>query len=224
MELSAILMARAIALFELVDISPRSGLFFPDITSALVDRFNFQKFPRTIDEWKEPKGSIFGTGKLGNTVIDSLVLFNNGIQLDTHTNTEESKRIIEETLEWANTQFGMSYRPEIIKRWAYVSNLTFYSNVALLSTPPLDRLAQQVGRAVSDVAGETIVYEPSAQTIAHDPLAIKYGRAAFLIQRRLDVPFRDGKYFSEAPLSTDTHFGLLRQYEADVSQALGRRI
>ena len=216
MQLSAILLGRVIALFELADIAPRQGLFFPDVTQELVQRFNFQKYPKTLDEWMDPKGSRFTAGKAGATTIDVLLLFNNGIQVDTHAGTTESRRITEETLEWARDKFGLSYMPSVVKRWAYVSNLTFSSDVAILSTPPLSNLAERTSHALSEIAGDPIVYEPTVQTVGHDPLVLKYGRAPLTIQRRLDVPFKEGKYFSEAPLPTEVHIDLLTKFEAEV--------
>jgi hypothetical protein len=197
-------------------------LFFPEVTKELVQRFNFQKYPRTLDEWTDAKGSQFDVGKYGPTTINRLILFNNGIQLDTQAGTKESKRMLEELLEWAKEKFSLRYTPSVIKRWAYVSNVTFNSDIAILSTPPLDNLAARTNRAFSEISGEAFVYTPTVQTIGHDPLAMKYGRASFTIQRRLDVPYVEGKYFSEAPLPTDVHIGLLEQFEAEVKGAFGK--
>jgi hypothetical protein len=215
-QLSAIMQARAIAFFEVADITPRNGLFFPELVKELVQRFNFQKYPHTLDEWQDTGGAQFGHGKLGTIAVDKLVLFNNGIQVDTHAGTAESKRIIEETLDWAREKFSLAYAPGMIKRWAYVSDLTFYTGVPILSTPALDNLAESASKALSGILGEAVMYEPTTQTVGHDPLTLKYGRAGFTIQRRLDVPFRENKYFSESPLPTEIHLDLLRKFEADV--------
>jgi hypothetical protein len=223
-KLSAILQARVIAFFEVVDLSPRNGLFFPEVTKELVQRFNFQKYPQALDDWQNANGAQFTAGKIGPTTVDVMILFNNGIQIDTHAGTTESKRILEETLEWGKQRLGLSYSPDIIKRWAYVSNLTFYSDVPILSTPPLSNLAQRTSSALSEIAGDSIVYEPINQTVGHNTLALKYGRAGFTIQRRLDIPFKDNKYFSEAPLPTEIHQDLLAKFEAEVKASFVTKI
>jgi hypothetical protein len=222
-ELSAILLARAIAFFEVVDISPPGGFFFPDLTKELVQRFTFQKFPRNYEEWKDDKGAVFASGKAGQVAIDNLTLFNNGIQVDTHTGTAESKRIIEETLEWSSEKFGFTYKSGLQIRWAYVSNVTFFTDVPILSTPPLDKLAERASRAMAEVVGNPLPYTPTGQSIGHDPLSAKYGRAQLSIQRRLETPFSENKYFSESPLPTDVHIDLLKQFEADVKTTFVRR-
>lgn len=216
MQLSAILLARVLAFFEVADIDPPGGFFFPELTKELVQRFDFQKYPRTFEEWNNEKGAIFSTGKLGKVTVDNLTVFNNGIQVDTHAGTDESKRIIEESLVWSKEKFGFSYKPGLHIRWAYVSNITFFTDVPILSTPPLDALAARVSDAMAKVVENPITYVPLAQYVGHDPLNLKYGRASFSINRRVDVPFSDNKYFSEAPLPTDLHIGLLEQFEGDV--------
>jgi hypothetical protein len=215
-ELSAILLARVIAFVEVADLNPPGGLFFPELTKELVQRFNFQQHPRTVEEWTNEKGSIFAFGKLGNVAVDKLILFNNGIQVDTHSGTIESKEILEDTLAWARDKFGCKYKPELLRRWAYVSGLTFTSDEAILSSPALDNLAVRTSHALSEIAGEPMEYVPMIQTIGHDPLAKKFGRASFTIQRRLDVPFSDKKYYSEAPVPTEMHISLLELFETDV--------
>jgi hypothetical protein len=53
---------------------------------------------------------------------------------------------------------------------------------------------------------------------------MKHGRAPFSIHRRLDVPFSDDKYFSEAPLETETHLEILAQFEKDVARMLNPQL
>jgi hypothetical protein len=65
-------------------------------------------------------GAQFAIGKAGSITIDALILFNNGIQLDTHAGTTESRGILDEMLEWAQN-LGLSYTTGVIKKWAYVS-------------------------------------------------------------------------------------------------------
>lgn len=223
MQLSAILLARVIALFEVADITPPGGFFFPELVKEVVQRFNFQKSPTNFEEWTSKEGTLFASGRSGKVTIDSLKLFRDGIQLETHTGTAESKKIIEEMLEWGKEKFGFSFKEGFTIRWAYVSDLTFLTDVEILSTPPLRNLAEQTTRAISEIVGTQLPYVPTMQTIGHDSLVLKHGRASLSIQRRLDVPFSDNKYFSEAPLPTDVHIKLLEQFEADVKATFGNK-
>ena len=214
MQLSAILLSRAIAFFDVADTNQGGGLFFPDVIKGMIQRFNFQKYPRTMDEWSDSNGAVFTHGKSGEIVVDNFTIFRDGMQVDTHSNTSDSRQILEQTLVWAKEDLQISSVPPL-NRWAYLSGVTFFSNGRLLSTPPLDKLAERTSGALSEILGESIVYQPMTQTVGHDPLTRKHGRAAFTIQRRLEVPFADNKYFSEAPLPTDLHLELLEQFERD---------
>jgi hypothetical protein len=222
-ELSAILLARVLSFFELVDVTPRSGIFFPDLVKELVQHCNFQKFPASLDEWNNPEGAQFLVGRLGKTVIDRFIVYNNGVQVETHAGTEESKRILEELLVWSRDKFGIAYQSASVRRWAYVSGVTFRSDVPLLVTGPIERLARGITTEISRVLGEETVYQPTGFNVGHDLLLRKYPRAAFTLQRRAEVPLSDNKYFSEAPLPTEVHLALLAQYEKDVDEMLNPR-
>jgi hypothetical protein len=222
-ELSAILLARVIGFFDTADVSPRHGMFFPELVKELVQHCNFQKFPITLEDWNNPEGAQFVVGKLDKTAIEKLIIYPNGLQVETRNGTTESKRVLEEILGWARDKFGILYSPATVKRWAYVSDLTFTSDVPLLMTGPLERLSRGVSEAIGNVVGEEVIYEPLGLNIGHDPLLRKYGRAVFSIHRRAEVPLRDNKYFSEAPLPTEIHLDLLAQYERDVAQMLNVR-
>jgi hypothetical protein len=222
-ELSAILLARALAFFETVDVTPRKGIFFPELIKGLVQHCSFQQFPKTIEQWTSNDGAQFETGKLGELTIKKLILFPNGVQIDSIAGTEESRQAIRSILEWARDNFEIAYDENTIKEWGYVSDVTFRSDVPLLMTVPLERLSRSVTTEISKLLKLETVYQPTGITVGHDPLLRKYGRAAFTIQKRAEVPLTDNKYFSEAPLATDVHIELLRQYEKDVAQMLNVR-
>jgi len=209
--------------FETADVMPRHGIFFPELVKELVQRYNFQKFPSTLDEWSSSDGAQFLVGKIDETVIDRLIVYNNGLQVETHAGTAESKRILEELLGWARDKFGIAYAPDTVREWGYVSNLTFRSDVPLLMTGPIERLTRAISAEVAKIFPHETVYQPTGFSIGHDALLRKYSRASFTLQRRAEVPLTDNKYFSESPLPTDIHLELLAQYEKDVAQMLNVR-
>jgi len=79
-------------------LNPRGAVFYPDLTKALVARYNFQKFPQKLEDFDESKGVAFGFGRLGDTVIEQLVIYTYGIVLDTRISTQESRRLLEESV------------------------------------------------------------------------------------------------------------------------------
>jgi len=217
MKLSSILLARVVAFFEISELKPRGAVFFPDVTRELVKRYGFQKFPKNYDEWESEKGAEFITGKIGDEVIGKLILWNTGITIETRSGTEMGKDLLIEMLDWAKKNFSLAEGPEIIRDWAYISDLSFYSDVPLLSTGPKDRLAERISAELQSILKPPLDYLPLAFSIGHDPLLRKHGRAPFTIQRRADTPFENNLYFSEAPLPTQVHLKLLAEFEQDLA-------
>lgn len=217
MKQSAVVLARALAFIETYDLTPQGGVFYPDLVRELSSRYQFQKFPTAITDFDENKGVEFLSGKLRNTVIEKLVIYSNGLLVDTRVDTKTSEAIIHEALEWGREKFGLNYKAEMISRVAYVSQVTFYSAVVLDALhPALRRLAESISARVSEIQGERLDYKTSSLMITHDPLNRKYPVAGFTIFPRAETPYSENKYFSEAPLPTNLHINLLEQFEADL--------
>lgn len=216
MRISAIILARTLAFVERFDLDPEGRIPIADLIKGIADRYKFQRLPKR-EEW-DKEGLIFEDGKIGNKVIKKLVLYDVLIALETRTNTTESKQLIEEMLEWGVAKFGLKYGPASIKRFAYVSDVTFHSDLPLLdkACDPLSTIAAKTSAALSEIWGESISYQAINLSVGHDPLTRKSAIAPFSISRRQEARFSENKYFSEAPLPTDIHIQILEQFEKDV--------
>jgi len=204
---------------EPIDLSPRGAVFYPDLTKALVARYNFHRFPQKLEDFDESKGVAFGVGRLRDTVIEQLIIYTYGIVLDTRTSTQESRRLLEEAFEWGRKELGFTYKPEMIKRWQYASQVTFRSTAQMTgASSAVERLAASVAKGVTDTMGENLKYDLSILSIDYDQLTRKHPLGRFSIQRRDNTPFSENKYFSDAPLPTDIHIKLLEQFEKDLSR------
>lgn len=217
MELLSVLLARAMAWVEPAELNPRAAVSYPDLAQALVARYSFQKSPQTLEDFNEAKGVTFAAGRIGDSAIDQVVLYTYGIVLDTRSSTQESKRLLEEAMQWGSKELGLVYKPSMINRWQYASHLTFRSNVPLSAGhSAFQRLAGNLTRAISENTGEGLEYEPIFLAFDYDQLLRKHPLGRFSIQRRENTPFSENKYFSDAPLPTDTHIALLEQFEMDI--------
>lgn len=218
MELASVLLARALAWVEPIDLNPRGAVFYPELTKALVDRYNFQGFPQKLEDFDETKGVTFRVGRLGDTVIEQLVIYAYGILLDTRVSTQESKRLLEEAFEWGRKELGFAYKPGMVKRWQYASQVTFRSTApASGANSAVERLVASVAKGVADTMGENLKYDLAILSVDYDQLTRKHPLGRFSIQRRDNTPFSENKYFSDAPLPTDIHIQLLEQFEKDLS-------
>jgi hypothetical protein len=222
MELAAVLQARTLALMEVAELDRRGRLFMPDLINEIAQRYKFQKAPKTAEEMNEKKGVELNIGRHGDIVIDAFKIFDTMLVAETHSSTADSRRVIEDMLAYGKEKLGLTYEPTMIARWAYVSDLTFRSDLPILATnDPFSTLAHRVSEEVSTVWNEPITYEPTIITAGHDPTTRKNLIAPFTIQRRAnDLPFSQNKYFSEAPLPTQVHWRLLEEFEQDVLKSL----
>ena len=169
-DFSAIILARVLGFVEVIDLNPRGTIFFPELVQEVVKRYKFQKFPQTLEEFDESKGVEFHQGKAGDKIIQKLVIWNTLFVLETRSNTTDSKQILEEMLAWGAEKFGLNFKPGMITRFAYVSDLTFHSEAPLLSvSPAITNLAARTGAAVSEIWHEPIQYDPMILTVGHDP-------------------------------------------------------
>lgn len=214
MKLSAISLARAFYFVESQDLNPRGTTFFPDVVRGVVERFNFQKFPQKFEDFDEDKGIAFEMGKSGPRNIERLTIYNHGLALDTRSSTQDSETILLDALTWASEKLGLAFNPAMIKRRAYVSHFTFFSDVPLLVThPALDHIAKKVSELVSSNLKLDSVFAPSGTLVTLDPESQKLPVSAFTIERRQNIAFSEGKYFSAAPLPTDVHLDMVREFE-----------
>jgi hypothetical protein len=217
MKLSAVILARFFGFIETSDLNPRGRAYFPELASALVERYGFAKFPQKPEEFDESKGVTFESGRSGEATIHRVVIHDHAIYLDTASSTDDSERIFHESLTWLSHDLGLIYRPEMVRRKTYVSQLTFYSDVMLDKLhPALTKLAQRLTTRVPQYYGQPLDYTPSNVLVGYDPLTVKAGPAPFAIERRADTLYTEKKYFSSAPLPTNEHIGLLEAFEADV--------
>jgi len=217
MQLSAVILARALFFVESLELNPRGKIFYPDIVSALVEKCGFHKFPQKLEEFDEVKGIEFESGKWDDVVIETLKIYNTGLQVDTRVSTSESERILQEALKWATKEFGVVYSPQMLSRKAYVSDLIFRTDVPILTSySPIAKLSERAHASLGEISSDKTPWQPIILTLQSEGFPRKPIHAPFTIQRRAEAAFSENKYYSEAPLPTDVHIRLLEQFEADI--------
>jgi hypothetical protein len=192
-------------------------VYFPDLVREVAQQFNFQKFPQTIEEHDLNKGVEFWEGKTGKKVIQKFVIWDSLLVLETTSSTDDSKAILEEILLWAVEKFQINYETGAIKKYAYISDITFFSDAPLLKVGyPVELLAKECTESVSEIWQEPVEYQPISLKIGHDPVNRKFGIAPFSIERKGDAKFSENRYFSEAPLPTSQHLKMLEEFEMNI--------
>jgi len=189
-----------------------------EIVRKLTEHYSFQKFPTTFDELDPSKGIEFREGFGEGHPIMKLVIWDTLIVVETRISTDVSKSIMEEMLAWSAAELGINYKPNSIKRFGYISDVTFFSDAPLLRLhEAVGNLASRSSAELSKIWQEPVEYEPLTVKVGHDPAARKYGIAPFSIEHRRESRFSENKYFSEAPLPTKIHWQMLEEFERDVT-------
>ena len=214
MKVTAINLARVLFLVPGGYEITTSGFWIPDVNKGLRERYEFLKVPQTLDEWAQDGGK-FLNGRHGNIIISQLLLLSKGIGVDTKTNTDDCETVLRDVLTWAANNFGINLRLNPA-RMVFVSQITFVSDISLnWLHPSLKMLADRAGPFANPVVPGSI-YETAGVTIKVDDSNLKTSPGAFTIERRIEVPFSENTYFSQAPMPTSEHQKALQDFETAV--------
>ena len=151
-------------------------------------------------------------------MIERVAIFYGLVLLETKSTTKVSRQTLLEVFRTVFSNLNISFSEELIKRWAFISFLTFTTDFPLLAeySNPLKSLAEKTTKAVTQIFDEDLKYEPLEIKIGHEPNLRKNDIASFSIQHRVGTRFSENKYYSEAPLPTELHLKLLEELERDV--------
>jgi hypothetical protein len=220
MELLATRLARVIAFLRAEELNPAGRPIAHDFMKKFVEHYSFIKFPQKADELldSENKGVTFELGKFKDVAIDRLALFDWGMVVDTSASTEMSEEILEDMLAWGAKEYGLSNRPTLITRKAYVSELVFSSEMLLSSiNPSLENVGRRIAGLVTGYGKggfASAPYETLGFVLGFDVTQSKQQLfTPFRVERLADTAFQEKKYFSAAPLKTSDHVELISELE-----------
>jgi hypothetical protein len=125
-----------------------------------------------------------------------------------------SAALLRDTLLWAKSELGLHFEERMIKRTDFGSQLTFESEMKFAKlNPVIGRIEEAVSSKLSSAMSQPVVYEPTAVLLNLDQSVSKLAPGVFSIERRAEVPFSENKYFSNAPLPTQDHIDILKDFE-----------
>lgn len=215
MELKSVLLARSIWLFDSDEINPY-GKNIKHVLHAVGERYNFTRYPREdkdfIEISKNPRDGAEFLGGSFRDLIVGLTVYDDGLVAETRASTNDTDAFLEDLLQWLVIEFGFVYKPEMLRGKRYVSQLlvtTDYSIAAL--NPQLVGFAAKL-TSLTSTDSNPVVYEPGGISFHSDP-GNKIAPSAFVFERRAATPFRENKYFSQAPLQTQVHLDMLSELE-----------
>lgn len=214
MKLLAVRMARAIWLTPSYFLNPK-GLFIRPMIEAMRARYSFLKVPLDVPFPSPSEGTKFEqgvfNGKNGAVQIIGLTLHNDGVLIDTRSSTDDADSFMEDVIAWADKEYGMPALSALPIKRVYVSelNVTFQKPPAIFN-PKLAPLLAEISAAIADKAqGNADLLSVQLST---DPT--KTNRQSFFrVDREINTPFEEGRYYSFASTKTDVHIRLLERLE-----------
>jgi hypothetical protein len=213
MELISVQRARSIWLFDTYDLNPRGKDIGSDLLDWLKDAYQFSKVPANQNDLDETKALYFAGGnfQVREEIFISVELrvYTDGLVADTRSSTEDTDLFLSDILESVGKEFSLPYKPEIVRKKLYVSELTVKTDAKLaVLNPKLAKFAESLFAAIgtkSPVELTSIGFWPD---MVPNPSA-----PTFRFERKWGAEFSENRYYSRAPLQTEKHRQILDELE-----------
>jgi hypothetical protein len=212
MELLSVAHAKCFWVVDVNELNPRGKNLFTEIVPAIVEEHNFQVAPQEGGDFSQ--GMRFNRGRFrpaGGDIVDlDLIIWSDGVSAETRSFTKDADEFIEEILRML-PEFGLTYRPDMIRRKVYNSQLNVRCSRRLTM---LNAALTQFGDKLSHYLGGEPPFEIAALELWPDPTHPARPAPNFSFQRKVGEPPSTDRYWSQAPLPTDIHLQLLDDMES----------
>ena len=216
MKLVNIRSARAIWLVPLNDLNKRGRFLLPAV-GGLIERYSFQKPPSEESLVTSPTKVAFEVGSFnsadGVPIYVNLTVHDDGFVVDTRASTEEADRFLQDALAWLSSEFQLPQVSDLAVRKLFVSEVTVvFDHKLAVFHPAMERFSSSLNFKTfsKPLALSRIVF-------SSDPSESKQ-TASLRIERELDTPFADNRYYSYAGTTTTEHLALLEAFERAAQQ------
>lgn len=211
-------------LVPFAEIAPIGGVYIPEITQAISDRYAFSQPPNFSPELVEKNGLVFGMGKLSTTgkakesvSIRTLSLYRDGIIADCFS-TEDAASVTDDLLSWMADKFSFRRFSPAPDHIHVVSNVVVEFEVSAAKAfdrfDGLFKLASELFQTryglEREVSMSRFAFDIDPTTVG-GPIA---NAPMFIIERQINQPFTSNRFWCQAPIHTQDHIRLLEQFEA----------
>ncbi len=217
MKLLSISNAKAIWLFSTLDMNPR-GHSIEGLLEAIQERYKFKIMPTLaqLHEFNTKKQAIpFSMGEFewsGGVASMAITYYADGLMVETRARTAAADECLSDLLEWLESDHSMNGVKSLSIRKIYSSEVyvTMAKNLTTIN-PKLERLVKLFAEK-SQWPGSATPFQLTGITIGADP-SYKGQHPVFKLERDIQAPFDESRYYSTAPLSTEEHLEFLEEME-----------
>jgi hypothetical protein len=210
MKLLSVNLARSIWLCSFNELNPKGKNLYLGIP-ALVNLYKFRKFPSQTELLDGSKGIKFEDGEFknseGEAILVTLTLYNDGLVADTRSSTQDSDNFLIEISTQLSEAFNLPRIEQVMRKKDYLSQLFVTTDISLdLINPKLKETSKYLSDNLSGL------FEIGGISFYSDP-ATRPNPSQFTLERVLNVPFIEKKYYSSANLQTEKHLQCLEELE-----------
>jgi hypothetical protein len=220
MKLLSVAKARSVWLFAVQELNPQGKNINQPLGEWLKNRYHFASYPEVFTETEATKksGYVFGNGsfKYGDaTTSVALTVHSDGLIGDTISSTDATDAFLQDVLEGVKTDFGLSYDPAMVWQRAHISELNVRCERDLKGLgPKVAQLEECLNAALrrNESAARRDTFRLDGITFRADWQSSNK-MPPFTFESRVNMPFAENRYYSQAPLRTGEHLGLLEKLE-----------
>jgi len=215
MELLNVTSARVTWLFDINDLNPRGKSIFPELIDWLKDNYSFSQFPSSATDFdKDTKGLLFkgGSFQVRDEIFVNVELsvFSDGLAANSYSSTRDTEAFLEDVLTTAAKDFSLYYKPSMIRTKIPLSEVTVRLKEPLSKlNPGLSEFAEKI----SHLSPRPSEFELGGISFWTDSSNSSLKLAAFSLERKINAPFSENRFYSKASMHTDAHLGLIEEFE-----------
>jgi hypothetical protein len=210
MEVLKVQLARTVWLFDAQELNPKGISLYPAIYNALGQRYQFAVLPKP-EQIHTGESLYFKHGKFVydmTTVEVDFDLHADGVVAGCRHSTEAAHEFLLDFTGWLGEQLGVVYPPHLTKKRIYRSELIVQMDAKLGAV--LQKL-EDFSSLLSGISNKVV--QPTGLLFGEDS-----GTAPiFTIDRRVNTPWEDNRYFSASSLATARHIEALQKFESIVA-------
>jgi hypothetical protein len=218
MKIIAFELGQVLYLISTDEVRPLSGVYPPDLVRQIVERYLFMVFPTDLIEASK-SGFKFAMGTFTNgdkTIpIQKFEAYSDGIVVAT-CHTDDSIALLNDVVPWLISEFG--YRTPMTVKLRYTSNVIvdFEKSLERLITP-FSLMSKEYARYLKEYAAIDAEIDVVRIGLGADPVGFPpFVNTNFLLDRRVDTPYTQNRYFCSAPLPTQAHVDFLQSMESQL--------
>jgi hypothetical protein len=231
-------LGRSIWIFDILDLNPKGKALLGELLSWIEDTYDFAVAPDSdnpvpntpapgVQQAQTPPplaagGFLFQRGRFQAREdifvgINNLTIYDDGIVVDTTSSTDDADQFADALLKSAASEFKLHYDPDMIRKKLYLSELIFRSDMVLDSlnsrlAPFADSLPKTLATDLPLRFGVGSVQFWSEPNDAGLHRVVK-------VEKQVGKASSEHRFYSDAPLQTRAHLGVLEEFEKLVTGA-----